>query len=200
MKPIIINNNEKLLKYLLSFYDNTALIKTIKKNVNILTSYLDLTNSTDKHLYLYFELIQRDNTIFKNNISIINDNLGLKFIINGTEILTLQNKTIINTNEKEFIFFCRQLNREFYNISSKCLYCFDTDLLDFYNCKNCDALICFNCFKNDYILNGDTLNLHYKKCSICRARKGHSRTTGTKTNEEVRDETINIILKKIKNN
>jgi hypothetical protein len=196
-------NNEKLLKYLLSFYDKTPLIKTIKKNinVNINISFLDLTKAKEKHLFLYFELMKRDHRIFKNNISIFKDkppdNLGIIFISNGESISTITEAKLINNND-EFKFFCRDLFNQFYNISNKCLYCLEDDLTDFFNCKRCNALICFNCFKTEYMLNGDTVNFYSKKCSICKEQKGHNRTTADKSYKELIDEAKKIVLSKIK--
>jgi hypothetical protein len=196
------NNNEKLLKYLLSFYDNSELINNIKKNINdniniSNISFLDLTNSTEKHLFLYFELIKRDCDIFKNNISIFRDDiLGIVFFINGESTLTLKNINLINNNNQEFIFFCRELINQFYNIKNTCLYCLDEDVLDFFNCKNCNALVCGDCFKTEYILNGDVIIPHYKKCMICRARKGYSRTATNKTYKEILEDIEELILKK----
>lgn len=198
---------EVLFNFINKNYNNSLLIDEIKKNIqNEEIIFLDLTESTEAHILLFLKLFFLDEKLFKNYIVIVsgdnafratraNDNKStLIFLIKGGD-------RSIGTSKKppvpEFSFFCKRLVNMFYDKLIPCVYCLEDFDNNFYTCNNCSSLICYDCFKTDFLKNGDTLRLNNKECSICKTRGNFVYTTDINNKAEIEEQESKMELDKL---
>jgi hypothetical protein len=182
--PFKIQTN--LFKFLVKTYNKTPLIKEIYKHIkknkenetindNI---FIDIHKAPESHILLYLRLVL-NKSLFKNKIIIVgltehggfniyketNKPFNLSFIIEAKKLLKLKTD---ETKEAKFIYFCNELIGIFNKNDFECVYCLEGFNDKYYRCGSCFSILCFECYKQDFLKNSDALFMNGKICSICK--------------------------------
>ena len=171
-------SDKHLYNLLFRLYGHSDLITKLKYNIkDEKIFFLDLIKAEERHFLIFVKLFSSNEKLFKKNIVIINNFLKKEyeeetiiFLIKGGLQSITRDKEY--KDEKELKFFTKRLYNSFNNIKKCCLYCLDDIDNNFFNCNNCDASICYECFKIDFFKNDDTLKIQDKRCSICKTNNG----------------------------
>jgi len=177
-----------LFNFLVKTYNKTPLIKEIYKNIkknkenetindNI---FIDIHKAPESHIVLYLRLIV-NKSLFRKKIIIVglteecgfniykesNKPFYLSFVIEAKKQLKIKT---YETKEGKFIYFCNELIGIFNKKEFECNYCLEGFNDKYYRCSNCFSILCFECYKQDFLKNSNALSMGCKICSICKKR------------------------------